>query len=91
MENKPPRIARLQTYMVENIPSRRGHQAATRRELEQLPLIELLHAYLKWAYRFVPPHPRKIGFAPGFWNSALARSHGGEILALWRSVERGDD
>jgi hypothetical protein len=91
MDDEPPRIARLRTYMVENIPSRRGHQAEARSELEQLPFIKLLHAYLKWAYRFVPPHPRKVGFAPSFWNSPVARSHGGEILALVNGIERGDD
>jgi hypothetical protein len=91
MEDEPPRIARLRTYMVENIPSRRGHQAEARRELEQLPFIKLLHAYLKWAYRFVPPHPRKVGFLPRFWESSVARSHVGEILALVSSIERGDD
>jgi hypothetical protein len=91
MDDEPPRITRLRTYMVENIPSRRGHQAEARRELEQSPFIKLLHAYLKWVYRFVPPHPRKVGFAPGFWNSPVARSHGGEILALVGSIERGDD
>jgi hypothetical protein len=91
MDDEPPRIARLRTYMVENIPSRRGHQAEARRELEQLPFIKLLHAYLKWAYRFVPPQPRKVDFAPSFWNSPIARSHVGEILALVSSTERGDD
>jgi hypothetical protein len=91
MENEPPRIARLRTYMVENIPSRPGHRADALRELRQLPLIKLLHAYLKWAYRLVPPRPRKVSFTPSFWGSPVARSHGGDILALTTSIERGDD
>jgi hypothetical protein len=46
---------------------------------------------LKWAYRFVPPHPRKVGFTSRFWESEVARSHGGEILALASRSERGDN
>jgi hypothetical protein len=78
-------------YMVESIPARPGHQSEARRELESLPFIELLDAYLKWKYRFVPPQPRSVGFTPCFWESPVAQSHGGDILALVSSVERGDD
>jgi hypothetical protein len=61
MDDEPPRIARLRAYMVEAIPYRPAHREEARRELGQLPFIKLLHAYLKWTYRFVPPHPRKVG------------------------------
>jgi hypothetical protein len=91
MEDEPPRIASLRTSMVKEIPSRPGHREDVRRELRQPPLIKLLHAYLKWSYRLVPPRPSKVGFAPRFWESAVARSHGGDILALTSSIERGDD
>ena len=91
MDDEPPRIARLRAYMVEAIPYRPAHREEARRELGQLPFIKLLHAYLKWTYRFVPPHPRKVGFMSRFWESEVARSHGGEILALASRIERGDN
>jgi hypothetical protein len=52
--------------MVEAIPYRPAHREEARRELGQLPFIKLLHAYLKWTYRFVPPHPRKVGLRRAF-------------------------
>ena len=88
---EPARIARLRSEIVAAIPCLAKHEAEARRELEESRLDDLLHAYLKWAYRFVPPEPREVTFASNFWEADVAKSHGGEILAMVRRIEKGQD
>ena len=87
---EPPRIAQLRSDIVATIPCLK-HQSEARQELQQLPLNDLLHAYLKWADRFVPAWPREVSFTPSFWEAAVAKSHRGEILAMARRIEEGQD
>ena len=87
---EPPRIAKLRSDIVAAIPCLK-HQSEAQQELQQLPLNGLLHAYLKWADRFVPAWPREVSFAPSFWEAAVAKSHRGEILAMARRIEEGQD
>ena len=88
---EPPRIAKLRSEIVAAIPCLPKHEAEARRELDESRLDDLLHAYLKWAYRFVPPEPREVTFGSGFWEADVAKSHGGEILAMARRIEMGQD
>jgi hypothetical protein len=88
---EPPRIARLRSEIVAAIPCLPKHEAEARRELGELRFDNLLRAYLRWAYRFVPPEPRQVSFAPSFWEADVAKSHGGEILAMAHRIEEGHD
>ena len=47
--------------------------------------------YLNWAHRFVPMRKRVVEFVPGFWDSSVAQSCGGNILDLVGRIERGED
>jgi hypothetical protein len=88
---EPSRIATLRSEIVAAIPCIAKHEDEARQELEALRLDDLLHAYLKWAYRFVPREPREVTFASNFWEADVAKSHGGEILAMARRIEEGQD
>jgi len=81
----------MRSDIVAAIPCLPKHRAEAQRELRELPFNDLLHAYLKWAYRFVPPQPREVSFAPSFWEASVAKSHGSEILAMARRTKEGQD
>jgi hypothetical protein len=88
---EPSRIATLRSEIVVTIPCIAKHEDEARQELEALRLDDLLHAYLTWAYRFVPAEPREVTFASNFWEAHVAKSHGGDILAIARRIEEGQD
>jgi hypothetical protein len=86
-EALPPRVARLHRELAETIPC----GANVRDRLTAMSLLDLLGIYTNWAQRMIPPRKRQIEFAPGFWEPALARKHGGRVLALAPKIERGLD
>ncbi len=51
----------------------------------------LILAYLKRARRRIAPAPRRVTFATGFWDGALAQARRVEIETLARLVEEGAD
>ncbi len=86
-----PRIAELRHSIVVGLPCKPSVEKAARRELRTLALGDLLVRYLNWAHRLIPARKRFVEFVPGFWDSSVAQSCGGNILDLAGRIERGED
>jgi hypothetical protein len=86
-----PRIAELREAIIAGLPCQPSVEKAGRKELSTLTLSHLLVQYLNWAHRFVPMRRRFVQFVPGFWDSSVAQSCGGNILDLAGRVERGEE
>jgi hypothetical protein len=88
---EPPRIARLRSSIAAAIPCIKRYETEARKELLTMSFDALLTQCCNWTHRFVPPRPRKINHADGFWGSPVAQSHGGVIAALSSRIENGED
>jgi hypothetical protein len=82
----PPRIAALRKTLLSRIPC----TPEARGELEVEDLRGLIVHYLNYASRFVPPRPRKVIYADGFWTSQ-AQKLIVEVLAIEREIEAGGE
>lgn len=83
----PPRLEKLRSQLLANIPALPGSQTA----LAALSMPQAMLAYVNWASRFIKPRRRSVSYAPAFWKSQAAMERGGEILALEASVKAGSD
>jgi hypothetical protein len=81
-----PRIANLREVLLKRIPC--TEQA--RKELEDEPLRGLIVHYLNYASRFIPPRPRQVSYAAGFWTPR-ALEFFPHIFAIEREVGMGVD
>jgi hypothetical protein len=88
---EPPRIARLRSSIAAAIPCVKRHESEARKELLAMSFDALLTRCFNWTHRFVPPRPRKINHADGFWGSPVAQSHGWAIVPLVSRIESGED
>jgi hypothetical protein len=86
-----PRIAELRQAIIAGLPCKPSVEKVARKELRTLTFSGLLVRYLNWAHRFVPMRRRFVEFVPGFWDSSVAQSCGGNILDLAGRIERGED
>jgi hypothetical protein len=80
----PPRIAALRQTLLSRIPC----TPEARGELGAEDLRGLIVHYLNYASRFVPPRPRQVIYADGFWTSQ-AQKLIVEVLAIEREIEAG--
>lgn len=82
----PPRIAELRQTLLNRIPC----TPEARVELEAEQLQGLIVHYLNYASRFVPPRPRQVIYADGFWT-IRAQELIGEVSAIEREIIEGAD
>src|SRR4029077_8243195 len=73
-----PRIAELREAIIGGLPCKPQDEKASRKELRTFS--DRLVICLNWAHRFVPMRKRLVQFIPGFWDSSVARSCGGNIV-----------
>lgn len=66
----PARLLALKAGLVEAIPCAPEEEAA-RAELAEKPLTKVLMHYMTWIDRIISNRPRRIEFAPGFWETPL--------------------
>lgn len=59
--------------------------------LEAKPLPSLLLAYTNWAYRLIPPRPRKVSIEPSLTADPRWKALGADTRALLERASRGDD
>jgi hypothetical protein len=85
-----PRLIEMSRRLAATIPCN-PDIPVVRHELAAMPLPELMIAYINWVSRFVPPRPREVTFAPGFWRSDRAQRHGGVVLELVGKIRRGEE
>ncbi|MDR3513476.1 MAG: hypothetical protein P4L73_17695 [Caulobacteraceae bacterium] len=85
----PPRVEALRQAIVAEMPCSLD-TAEVRAELDRMPLPALLQAFYSWASRRVPPRPRHLIFAPGFWDRA-ALQHETAVYELAGRIRRGED
>ena len=56
-----------------------------------MSLPALLHIYMNWQDRFIPPRPREVGFWNGFWRHGLGNDLIPAALRLQRRIAAGED
>ena len=59
-------------------------------ELQGMAFPELIVRWLNWTRRFIPPRPRRVAFAPGFWNHK-ALLHIKPVQLLIQKIQTGTD
>lgn len=50
-----------------------------------------MRSYVNYAHRLVIPRPRRVVFAPGFWNCEIASRHHEQIASVAQEIEEGKD
>jgi len=82
------RLVHFRTNIAARVPCK---TPTARARIEAMALPELLIYFLNYAGRSIPPRARRVSFANGFWASKIATDKGGDILALARAIEQGND
>jgi hypothetical protein len=88
-EPLPPRVEEFRRWIVATMPCVPDTVQA-RGELDAMSFPSVVIAYLNWVQRLIPARPRRVSFAPEFWDAAaLAQRAAVETLA--KMMEHGDD
>ncbi len=84
-----PRIAELHRSIVETVPC--DDRSSWRAALRALPFPRAMCVYLNWIARMIPPRPRKVRCATGFWHTEVGRRRRETVAELIELIEAGGD
>jgi|JRHI01.1.fsa_nt_gi hypothetical protein len=86
MSGLSPRVRQLQHEIVVAIPcGTKAHRA----HLAELPFPTIMNIYINYASRLVVPRPRRVVFAPNFWEINGARQDGSLIRTIAAEISAG--
>src|SRR6185312_6876021 len=85
----PPRVEALRQAMIAEIPCS-PDTGEVRAELAGMRVRDLFATFYNWASRRLPPRPRTVQFAPGFWDAG-ANADEQTIYDLAGRIRRGED